>query len=307
MPPKDGFPSLSARVATAAAAAAMLLFAACGGSSGGSGSSVEDELGFNSAGLLERQVVVENLLRDCMRAQGFEYVPVDPAAQRTALTGTANLTEEEFERQYGYGLTTLYERRVSQSAAGPNVATRNSLSPAQRTAYDRALFGANIGVTFDVAADQGEYGQLGGCTKEATEQSFGGPELLRTMASKLDELDARILADPLMVKAVTQWRDCMRVDGYELADPDQVDVVLKRRLEQIVGPPDRAVVPGTAATAPYDKGALLALQREEVAMVAADIACERRHISPVEDKVREQYERTFREQNASLLARVPRP
>ena len=102
-----------------------------------------------------------------------------------------------------------------------------------------------------------------------------------------------------MVDAIDAWACCMRDAGYSLTDPDEVDVVLQTRLEEIVGPPD-------APNADFDRAALLALQREEVAMVTTDIACEEQHIAAVEEKVRVEYERAFRERNADLLAKVPK-
>ena len=42
-------------------------------------------------------------------------------------------------------------------------------------------------------------------------------------------------------------------------------------------------------------------------MVAADIRCERQHINPVEHKVREELESTFREENAALFQQVSAP
>ena len=47
----------------------------------------------------------------CMKAQGFEYTPVDPVAARAALTGKSNLSDEEFQQQFGYGIATLYGTR----------------------------------------------------------------------------------------------------------------------------------------------------------------------------------------------------
>ena len=79
---------------------------------------LEETLGFSSDGILERQSRVENRIRDCMMAQGFEYTPVDPFAQQQALTGKARLTEEEFIEQFGYGIATLFGRATEQ--ADPN-------------------------------------------------------------------------------------------------------------------------------------------------------------------------------------------
>ena len=42
-------------------------------------------------------------------------------------------------------------------------------------------------------------------------------------------------------------------------------------------------------------------------MVAADKACEIKHIQKVEDAVRAEYEKAFREQNAALLGKVTKP
>lgn len=264
---------------------------------------VEDALGFTTEGMLARQARAENLIRDCMKEQGFEYVPTDPEAQRNELLGVQGMSEEDFERQYGYGITTLYEqRRQQQEKPGPNAAFRAMLSEADQAAYDRALFGDDPDATLADAMDTGEFSRLGGCTKQAADQIFGGSDVVRTLTQKLDELDEAILADARMVEAIKAWSKCMRDAGYDLADPEQVDVVLTKRLEAIVGPAEASGDPDA-----YDKAALAALQREEVAMVNADLLCEERRIVPVEMKVRAEYEQEFRKKNADVLTKVPAP
>jgi hypothetical protein len=277
---------------------------ACGGDGGGGDEEVlaiDEQLGIDADGILDRQTRAENLIRDCMEAKGFDYVPVDPVAQRDALVGEAGLTEEEFEKEFGYGITTLYEQRRA-AASGPNEVIRNQLSESERAEYDQTLFGDDPTATFDVALDTGDFSRLGGCTKEATEKVFGGAEVLQTLQTELDELDDRILADERMVRAVAAWSGCMREKGFDdLADPEEVDAVLEAKLLAIVGSP------GTEAEPTFDRAALLALQDEEVQMVAADIACEKKHITDVEDEVRVEEERAFRERNADLLSKVPPP
>ena len=125
--------------------------------------------------------------------------------------------------------------------------------------------------------------------------------MIQSLQEKLDELDNSILEDDRMVKAVQAWSKCMGDAGFpDLNEQDQVDSTLTAQLEAIVGPPD-------APEPSYDQAALKALQAEEVSMVAADLKCEKDHISSIEEKVRAEYEATFREQNASLLSQVPPP
>jgi hypothetical protein len=264
---------------------------------------LEDQLGFSEEGVVERQTRVEGVIRACMQAQGFEYVPVDPLAQRAALTGKARMTDEEFLEQFGYGISTLFGRGGQES--DPNERIRKSLGPADRAAYDRTLWGENSGLTFAEAIDSDAAGELGGCTKKATEAVFGGADVLARVQGKFDELEERITQDQRMVRAVERWSKCMADEGYQYNEPEQIDTDLIKRFKSIAG---AVVQPG--ATAPpvpgttYDRAALVALQREEVKVANADLACEKRHIEPVELEVRPQYEETFREQNRRLLAQI---
>ena len=283
----------------------LAVLSACGGgkASAEKNGTVEEQVGLDEDGIRVRQATVENLVRDCMKAQGFDYVPVDPAAQQAGLTGVAGMSKDDFEKQFGYGITTLYEQRRTQAVAGPNKAIRGSLSEADGKAYDKALYGDDPTATFAEAVDTGDYSKLGGCVKAGTDQVFGGGDVLQSLSGKLDELDQKIRADARMAKAVREWSDCMRDAGYpNLAEQEDVDTVLKKKLEGVVGTPGES-----AGTEPdYDKAALVSLQHEEVAMVTADKKCEQEHVESVEDKVTAEYESSFREENASLLAKVPK-
>jgi hypothetical protein len=268
-----------------------------------SGLELEEQLGFSQAGIIERQSRVEGAIRDCMKAQGFDYIPVDPYAQRAALTGKARMSDEEFQKQFGYGISTLFGRGNEQS--DPNDRIRKSLSQADRAAYDRALWGDNTGVTFAEAVDSDAIDQLGGCTKQATEQVFGGAATLSALKGKLDGLDDRILQDQRMVTAIEKWSACMAQEGFQYTEPEEIDTDIQKRFESIVGVGVRAGAsvapdPGTS----YDRAALAQLQRDEVKIATADLKCEKQEITPVENKVRPQYEEQFRQQNRELLSRV---
>jgi hypothetical protein len=275
----------------------------CGGGSSSKQSKldVEQQLGFDQATLTLRQSRAEARIRDCMKAQGFDYVPVDPVAERVRLFGTANPRDEQF----GYYVTTLWGR--SQPHVDPNERYRAGLSSADQKAYDRALGGDNPGATFLDAFDTGDFTKLDGCRAKAITAVFGGPELLTEIQGKLDQLDERIVQDQRMVKANERWQSCMATAGYHYSEGDDIDVDLQKRLEAIVGPVEGKFVtgppPGETAR-PYDHAALAALQHEELATWRADTACERKYLTPVEDRVRAQYEAQFRKQNLTLLSQV---
>jgi hypothetical protein len=288
---------------------ALAALCACGGGKAEAAKDdkpLEEQIGIDDNGIRLKQTTAENQIRDCMKTQGFDYVPVDPAAQQAALTGTPGLSKEDFEKQYGYGITTLYEQRRQLAVAGPNKALRDSLSDADRKAYDHALYGDDPTATFADALDTGDYSRLGGCIKTATDQVFGGADVLQSLSAKLDDLDQKERADARMVKAVREWSACMREKGFDgLNEQEEVDAVLKRKLEEIVGPAGNLADAGSAQ-GDYDKAALSALQKEEVEMVKADTECEDEHVESVEEKVSEEYEQAFREENSVLLTKVPK-
>src|SRR3954453_2558769 len=241
---------MTARSIKAAAAlmtaSSLLAVSACGGgggkkSSGAAQGDVEQQLGFDQASLDVRLSRAEARIRDCMKGQGFDYVPIDPAARRSALLGAARGSDQE--AQFGYYVTALWGRATPQ--ADPNQRIRATLGPADKAAYDRALGGDNPGATFDDALDTGDFTKLGGCRLKAIEAVFGGAQVLTQIQGKLDALDERIVQDQRMVKATERWSSCLGAAGYPYTDPDAIDVDLQKRLETIVGP-----VQGKFATGP---------------------------------------------------------
>ena len=104
-------------------ACALAGLAGCGGGKADAARSderLEEQIGIDDDGIRLKQTSAENLIRDCMKTQGFDYVPQDPAAQEAALLGGREISKDDFEKQYGYGITTLYEQRHKLAVAGPN-------------------------------------------------------------------------------------------------------------------------------------------------------------------------------------------
>jgi hypothetical protein len=293
-------------ILAAVMALAVVPAAGCGGDEKTNEAPAELEdayIGRDASARAQREV--ENNIASCMKAQGFDYTPVDPTAQQQALTGKANLSEEEYTEQFGYGISTLFGKGNAQ--ADPNERLRASLSGADRTAYDRALFGENPGVTFSEAVDSGDFSELGGCTRQATEAVYGGSAALSSLVEKFDELDERIIQDQRMVKATEKWSACMLEKGYRYEEPDEIDSDIEERFKSIVGTGTRPGATTAEQGTSYDSAALTQLQADEVKIAQADRDCEKKEIAPVEEVVRPQYEKTFRQENQQLLNRVRKP
>jgi hypothetical protein len=300
------------RIVAIVAICGLPLIAGCGGSSdkaaststqaASTGGTIEDQLGFTRKGIAAASAKVENSIASCMKADGFDYIPSDPVAQQAALTGKPNMSDDEYEKQFGYGITTLYGRASAQT--DPNEKVREQLGPADLAAYDRALSGGNPDQTFAFAVDTGDFSQLGGCTKKATDQAFGGSQLLQTLQRKLDELDDSIAADQRMVRAQETWRACVKAaTGEEYEDAESIEDAIKQRFETVAGsvvPPGQVAPAGTQV----DKTALGKLQQDELDLFNKDATCERQHIDPVETKVRQEKEAKFKSDNAELLGKV---
>jgi hypothetical protein len=192
---------------------------------------------------------------------------------------------------------------MGSAQSDPNARIRAQLGDADRRAYDRTLNGARPEQTFAFAIDNGDFSELGGCTRKAAEEAFGGTRLLTTLQRGLDELDESIVNDQRVVKANAEWRKCMRAaSGEDFEDSEAVEDAVRTRLEQIVG---EVLAPGQVAPeGSYDPAALAELQRLEVAWTRDDLACEEKHISDIEDVVRAEKEARFRDENAELLRQV---
>ena len=281
---------------------------------------MDSPLGLDEATSALMQTRVEELVKSCMKRAGFEYVPVDPNATKAAITGTSGLTDDEFRRQFGYGISTVFEKivEISQSpkSVDPNVNYRNGLDLAGKQAFDVALTGGKTDVSVSgavEAAKTGDLGGLGGCVEEATTAVFGGANVVSALA-KIEELDSKAEADERLIKARADWSNCMRKQGFEYSEPNAVDVGITEKLAAVVGPDAAKVlgeegtfsplVFGTNALPPYDKAALARLQTEEIATAQADLDCEEKYVVDVEDKVKAEYVKKFAQENSVLLSRA---
>lgn len=213
--------------------ALALVTAGCGGEDAPSSASnpthgpaeayVEAALGFSVEEGAQLGMLLEERIAACMAQLGFEYVPDTSNHARTDLSaidpppGT-----REFAEHYGYGFAAMPdEMRTTNVVASPNDAIVAAMSPEQREAYERALWG-------EVAVSGEDGGELGGCFREARDEVFGDRERDPVRAALEDEIariDAEAApADPAVAEVAAAWSACMADAGHPgYARPDDAE------------------------------------------------------------------------------------
>lgn len=248
-----------------------------------------EEFGLTKQGLVEAIEAVEASIAACMNEAGFEYIAVDYNTVRKAMVADKSLpglSEKEFFKQYGFGISTLYTGLPPQLAAETtpakiglgkqNIEIFKNLSSADQVAYNRTLFGDNPDATFAVGIETEDFSRTGGCTRAAIEQVFT-PEHLST--TYLNPKDTLIEQDPRMVQALVEFAECLREEGFDYSSERQVEPDLRDRLFAITGgEPVESL--STEAQA-----ALIELQGYERALAIIVYECEVKIIEPVEDRV----------------------
>jgi hypothetical protein len=277
----------------AAALAVSILLAACGGGdSNGNGDEPDptnggggDQVGTEEFGMTDEELVtsieaVESKIAECMDAAGFEYIPIDPVTFRQAmdsLTAVPGLTDEEFVEQYGFGLTTLPPTQAFR--AGPdNQAIFESLSDADKVAYEQTLWGEDKKATFVVMLENEDFESAGGCTETAVHEVFTEEQLDPNFENPFDQLVAE---DPRMVSALEAWSDCMSEAGYDYENEEDVEDEFTERLETLTEGADPATLEGSA------KDDLTELQAEERETALAAFDCDEEHVEDIERQVEE--------------------
>jgi len=271
----------------------MLLFA------GGASAQAPPDMGTEEFGLTRAQLVqsverVEALISKCMREQGFEYVAANYDTVRKGMAADKNLpglSEEEFIAKYGLGVSTLYTGRPPQLAEGyspakvglgeRNVQIYKNLSRADQVAYNRALFGENIGETFAVGIETENFSRTGGCTRKAIEQVFE-PEQLK--ATYYNPKDALINKDLRMKAALRKYAAEMRKAGFEYNHPDEVEPNIRERLAAIT---NGGTIP-VEKMSPEQRAALKKLQDYERRVAAKNFQLQKEVFEPVEEKILEE-------------------
>lgn len=207
-------------------------------------------LGFDRAAeqdFAAQQREAENLVAECMAAEGFDYEPED--------FGDADFSdpfddiEEEwgsraFAEKWGYGIATTFE--LQQAFDEPVEATEEAafsdptegMSDGERDAYYTALYGGDDG--FDSSLTEAELEESfenyepSGCQAEAQSQVFGS-SLFEDVefGSLMEDLYTRIEADPRIVEAEATWASCMAGKGYSFTDRDEGYQSVSEQMDEV--------------------------------------------------------------------------
>jgi hypothetical protein len=220
----------------------------------------------------EQELEAQELIAECMAAEGFEYTPWIPDDEGADVWPGEGLTPEEFTAQWGYGMFTMMLHEADMMESGeqpwgepqddPNWAYADSLPEAEQEAYYRALEGdweswfQEHQEEIEAAEQEGEwigdptYEDIGGCRNLAWESVGMGPnpeldEAWNELGPKFDQLWERIYADERVVAVNAEWSDCMGEAGFDFADEEEIwqylDGLMMELWEGEDGSPDTTV------------------------------------------------------------------
>jgi hypothetical protein len=253
-----------------------------------------EEFGLTQKELVQAIEKVESHIADCMRKQGFEYVPADYKTVRRGMISDKSLPgmdEDAFIEAYGFGISTLYTGKAPQLNDGyspgriglglRNVEIFKGLSPADQAAYNRALLGDHIEVTFAVALEREDFSRCGGCTLEAIKQVFK-PEQLTS--SYYNPKDALVNKHPKMRAALKKYSEKMRAAGFDYQHPDDVEADIHKRFEAIIGNSSEPVEKLSAD----QQAALKKLQEYERRVAKVGTKLQEEIFDPVEEEIQKE-------------------
>ena len=263
----------------------MAMMASCGSNSPSSATPdsaaapvAPEEFGLTLAELAARIEATESLISTCMTDAGFQYIAVDFVSVKKAMDSdqtAVGISNEEFVKQFGLGVTTQFAKPIVIFGAGPeNTAYLDGLAAADQVAFRRALWGETPDWNHARALEEEDFSETGGCTRAAAEQTYTATEV---GGGYINPVDKRLEQDPRMVAALGTWSDCMNAEGYKYDHPDHVDDDLRERLDAITLGQDPTTLTGPALDA------LTELQGEELAIASVFLGCEEEHIVPVEE------------------------
>jgi hypothetical protein len=177
----------------------------------------------------------ENMIADCMKQQGFTYIPYAPAmsttsapsirGQNPALVSYEDL--KAFRQKYGFGVyaADVYPQdpkvasRQATAEPDPNEAIKAGLDPARRQVYSKALYGEGKG--------------NGGCANDSMKAVFGdtpADDAVKQAESRQTQLAFE--SDPGVLQAAHAYASCLNGRGHKVSStkPGLIEESLREAL-----------------------------------------------------------------------------
>ena len=192
---------------------------------------------------------VQQVVAECMAAEGFEYVPFVPSDVGGGF-GYDEFDREEYVKEFGFGVATwvLMEDAFGYGdpeddpwADDPNIPIVEAMDELEREEYYRILHGSEPEIIENTPWEEIEamtpeeqeafYNEAyanwepDGCYNEAWESAYDAGESQAFYEEFSDDLDAfyeRAQSDPKMVKLQTQWATCMADKGHSYANQEEM-------------------------------------------------------------------------------------
>jgi hypothetical protein len=263
----------------------------------------------------------EQLIADCMHDQGFEYIQRDynqAVDAKVKNTEAFDLPPDQYAERWGYGISTIDPSQFTAEAPDdPNSAIVEALLPEARSAYDKAMYGADIsreraqqkGTSLDAPAPDG-------CQTKALKEIYGddfadrNPEASSEFDALNEEMGAlwdRVANDRRVTEAKQGWSDCMADAGHpEATDADNAVQLVIQRFSALYGvePEQFKEVRAGMKSAPQqpDAAALAEVQSYERGLAVADRRCKAAYDEAV-FTVQTEVENRFIEENRAELER----
>lgn len=283
----------------------------------------------------------------CMVREGWEYTPYIPDYGDEVFFGPGeDLTHEEWVQTYGFGISTYFLEEIDRSFEeplteynpedDPNYVYRETLSPSEQEAYDRALYG-----NFEFDESDIEYDDEGneiypeyepsGCYDEASQEIYGwGPDseldqVWQDLEPLYEDLYERIESDPRIVAIQDDWTGCMSEAGYTFRDQEEMYMSIDERMQEFyeaaygnfdeplfddegnIIDEDGNIIenyePEPPSLTDEQRADLEELNDYEIGVAVADFECNSGY-QEIYQEVSEEYEAEFIQTNIALLTQV---
>jgi len=196
------------------------------------------------------------IIRECMNAQGFEFMVgtperLIPQGELTALleeVAGLDPTSSLYRNRYGYGVTTVAAYLdIGSNPREPNEDLINQMSPSEQQAWVAALYGPRMAGLFDPehgpqqADPDGQFLEVliepGGCAEEARPSLEIESGLTEEESVALTEMILQVTGSEDYVRLEQDWARCAADQGFaDLASIESVSVLLYSKFEELRRP-----------------------------------------------------------------------